>query len=126
MKALTSIITVLAVGTMFATAAEESKKAATGTKPETTGAPKAAEPAKPAEGAADPAADGTKKKGDPEASFKKLDADSDNAVTLEEMKAGPMGKKNPAKAEEMFKKKDKDADGKLTLEEYKSGKKKDK
>jgi len=62
---------------------------------------------------------------DPEEAFKKLDANSDGAITLEEFKAKGIGKKDPAKAEEIFKKKDKDGDGKLTLEEYKGGGKKE-
>lgn len=78
--------------------------------------------------AADDAAKGEKKKGDPEAMFKKMDADSDGKVSLEEFKNSPMGKKDPAKAEEMFKKKDANADGSLTADEMKAhgGKKKDK
>jgi hypothetical protein len=38
-----------------------------------------------------------------------------------EFKAGPRGKKDPAKAEEAYKKMDKDSDGKLTLDEFKAG-----
>lgn len=95
MKTLTSILSALALGTAFATAADEAAK------PE-------------------------KKKADPEAMFKKLDADSNGAVSLEEFKAGPMGKKDPAKAEETFKKKDANNDGALSLDELKArgGKKK--
>jgi Ca2+-binding EF-hand superfamily protein len=60
-------------------------------------------------------------KRNPEDAFKKLDGNSDSSLSLDEFKAGPMGKKDPAKAEEIFKKKDKDSDGKLTLEEFKAG-----
>lgn len=64
---------------------------------------------------------GDKPKRDPEAMFKKLDANSDSAVSLEEFKAGPMGKRNPEKAEENFKKRDKDSNNSLSLEEFKAG-----
>lgn len=78
---------------------------------------------------AQPAAKGENKpKRDPSEVFKKIDGNSDNALTLDEFKAGPLGKKDPAKAEEVFKKRDKDGDGKLSLEEFKAhagGKKKD-
>lgn len=57
----------------------------------------------------------------PEEMFKKLDANSDSAVSLEEFKASPRGQKDPAKAEEAFKKMDKDSDGKMSLEEFKTG-----
>ncbi|QTN32627.1 EF-hand domain-containing protein [Akkermansiaceae bacterium] len=56
----------------------------------------------------------------PEAIFKKLDADGSGAVSLDEFKAGPRGKENPEKAEEIFKKIDKDGNGELSLEEFKS------
>lgn len=72
---------------------------------------------KPAAGAPD-AAKGEKKKHNPEEIFGKLDANADKKVSLDEFKAGPMGKKDPAKAEEIFKKKDKDSDGSLSLEEF--------
>lgn len=61
------------------------------------------------------------KKRDPEAAFKKLDANGDNAVTLEEFKAA---RKDAAKAEAAFSKRDKDGDGKITLEEFKAPAKK--
>jgi hypothetical protein len=61
------------------------------------------------------------KKPNPEARFKKLDADNDNAVTLEEFKAKA---KDPAKAETAFGKRDKNGDGKLSLEEFSAGGKK--
>lgn len=79
--------------------------------------------------AADAAADAKDKKGekkDPEVMFKKLDGNADGSVSLDEIKAGKMGQKDPAKAEAMFKKKDKDSDGKLTLEEFSAGGKKEK
>jgi len=77
---------------------------------------------------AQPAAKGDKPKRDAAEAFTKIDGNSDNALTLDEFKAGPLGKKDPAKAEEVFKKRDKDGDGKLSLEEFKAhagGKKKD-
>ncbi len=71
------------------------------------------------------AADKKKEKKDPEAVFKKLDADGDGKLSLAEF----VGKKKDeaaTKAGEAFKKKDKDADGSLSLEEFKGkpGKKK--
>ena len=72
--------------------------------------------------AAEPAAAGADKpKRDPEAAFKKMDANADNSLTLEEFTAN---KKDAAKAEAAFGKRDKDGDGKLTLEEFKGGQKK--
>jgi Ca2+-binding EF-hand superfamily protein len=70
--------------------------------------------------AADEPAKGQRKKADPEAMFKRLDADSNGAVSLEEFKASPRGKKDPAKAEEIFKKKDANNDGALSLDELKA------
>lgn len=100
MKSITSIFAALALGTTLATAADE-------------------KPAAPAAGDAKPAAGAeAKPKRDPAEVFKKLDANGDGKVSLEEFKAGPAGKKDPAKAEEIFKKKDKDNDGSLTLEEF--------
>src|SRR6266853_4717354 len=101
MKSIVSILTVLAAGTMFATAAEEKKEAAPGAKPE------AGAPAKP--------------HANPEEAFKKLDTNNDGSLSLDAFKAG---KKDAAKAEEAFKKKDKDGDGKLSLEEFKGHEKK--
>ena len=57
----------------------------------------------------------------PEEAFKKMDANSDGFLTLEEFKTGHLGQKDPAKAEEVFKKMDKDGDGKVSLEEFKTG-----
>jgi Ca2+-binding EF-hand superfamily protein len=62
-----------------------------------------------------------KGKGNPEELFKKLDTNGDGSLSLDEYKAGPAGKKDPAKAEESFKKHDKNADGKLSLEEMTAG-----
>lgn len=99
MKSITSILAALALGTTLATAADE-------------------KPAAPAGGDAKPAAADAKPKRDPAEVFKKLDANGDGKISLDEFKAGPAGKKDPAKAEEIFKKKDKDGDGFLTLEEF--------
>jgi Ca2+-binding EF-hand superfamily protein len=65
-----------------------------------------------------------KKKIDPEAAFKKKDANSDGKVSKEEFLKGA---KDAAKSEAAFTAKDKDKDGFLTLEEFKAGggKKKD-
>lgn len=69
------------------------------------------------------AAEGDKKEGkkrDPEAMFKRIDADSDGKVTAEELKNSPMGKRNPDRVDEMFKKGDKNSDGSMDLEEFKA------
>jgi hypothetical protein len=119
MKAITSILTVLAATSLVASAADE--KPTTGNKPQATDNAPSVAPA-----AATPTP-GAKPKMDPEAAFKKLDKDGDGSVSLEEFKGSARAKKDPAKAEEFFKKKDKDSDGKLTLEEFKAqggGKKK--
>jgi Ca2+-binding EF-hand superfamily protein len=66
-----------------------------------------------------------KKKGDPEAAFKKMDTNGDGSVSKEEFMASPMAKKDAAKAEKAFGAKDKDKDGKLSKEEFMAqGKKK--
>ena len=52
--------------------------------------------------------------------FKKLDANADGSVTLEEFKAGPRAAKDPDKAAEIYKKIDANADGSVTLEEFKA------
>ena len=92
MKALTTIIAVLAMST-FAVNAQDAKA--------------------------------EKPKQDPEAFFKKKDANADGKVSKEEFTKGA---KDAAKAEASFTAKDKDKDGNLTLEEFKAGgkKKKDK
>ncbi len=59
---------------------------------------------------------------DPEKIIKKLDSDGDGAISLEEFKAGPAGKKDASKIEALFKKKDKDGDGKLSPEELSKAK----
>jgi len=67
---------------------------------------------------AEPGAKPDKPKMDPAEVFKKMDKNSDGKVNLEEFKASPRWKKDPAKADEMFKKRDKNADGDITLEEF--------
>ena len=99
MKSLITTLAALAVASSFAAAQE-------------------AKPAAPAE--TKPAADAAKPRRDPAEVFKKMDANSDNAITLEEFKAVGIGKKDPAKGEAQFKRKDKDGDGKLSLEEFKA------
>jgi len=59
-----------------------------------------------------------KPKPDPEAAYKKLDANADGKLTLEEFKAGPRWKKEPEKAEGVFKKRDKDSSGDISLDEF--------
>ena len=51
----------------------------------------------------------------PEERFKKLDTNNDGSISLDEFKAGPMGKH-----EDIFKKMDTNSDGKVTLEEFKA------
>jgi len=60
------------------------------------------------------------KRPDPERVFKKLDANTDGSVSLEEFKASPRAQKNPEKAGEIFKKIDTDSNGSLSLEEFKA------
>lgn len=129
MKLLTTTLTVLAMGTLFVTAADEKpakgpavEKAETAAKPEAQA--KAAGEAKPGAGPA-VAKEGAKPKADPEKMFKKLDSNSDGKVSAEEFKASPGAQKDLAKAEASFAKKDKDSDKSLTLEEFSAmGKKK--
>jgi hypothetical protein len=97
MKAITSILSILALAATL-NAADGDKK---------------------------PEAD-KKKKADPEAAFKKLDSNGDGSISKEEWAASPMAKKDAAKADKMFAAKDKDKDGKLSKEEFTApGKKKD-
>src|SRR4051812_38752021 len=56
----------------------------------------------------------------PEEMFKKLDANADGSVSLDEFKAGPAGQHDAAKAEEIFKKIDADGNGSVNLEEFKA------
>ena len=63
---------------------------------------------------------GDRSKANPEAHFTKLDTNSDGNLSLDEFKAGPVGKKDPSRAEKVYTKIDKDSDGKLTLEEFKA------
>ncbi|QIF05826.1 EF-hand domain-containing protein [Roseimicrobium sp. ORNL1] len=66
-------------------------------------------PRKPAEGGARP---------NPEELFKKLDANSDGAISKEEYLASPRAKENAERAEKSFTARDKDKDGKLSKEEF--------
>ena len=117
MKSFTTLLATLAVGTAFAVAADE--KPAGDAKAGDAKAAKAGE-AKPGNAKSADAKPGENTRRNPEEAFKKLDANGDNAVTLEEFKAGPAAKRNPERADEMFKRRDKDGDGKLTLEEFKA------
>lgn len=76
-----------------------------------------------ADDAAKKPAEAGKAKPDPEAVFKKKDANNDGKVSKEEFLKGA---KDAAKMEAAFTAKDKDKDGNLTLEEFKAagGKKK--
>ena len=56
-------------------------------------------------------------KPNPAEAFKKIDANHDGTLSIDEFKASPMALKDPVKTEELFKKKDKDGNGKLSLEE---------
>ncbi len=57
----------------------------------------------------------------PEKAFKKLDADSNGSLSLEEFKASPRAKKNEAKAEELYKKMDADSKDGVSLAEFTAG-----
>ncbi len=56
----------------------------------------------------------------PEKVFNKLDTNTDGSLSLDEFKAGPLGKKDPEKAEKAFKKLDADNSGGVSLEEFKA------
>ena len=56
----------------------------------------------------------------PEEVFKKLDANADGNVSLDEFKAGPRAPKEADKAQEIFSKIDKDGNGSINLEEFKA------
>ena len=64
---------------------------------------------------------GDKPKPNPEEIFKKLDANGDGKLSLEEFKAGPRYKKDASTAEADFKARDKDGDGSISLDEFKAG-----
>lgn len=68
------------------------------------------------------AAEGEKGKGegkrDPEAMFKRLDANSDGSISKAEWDESPFAKKDAERAAKGFTMKDKDADGKLSKEEF--------
>ncbi len=106
MKAITSILSILAL-TATLNAAEGDKK------------PEGDAPKKPAAEA------GKKAPPSPEAMMKALDKNTDGKVSKEEFMASPGAKKDEAKAAERFGKMDKDKDGSLTLEEMTPKKKKD-
>jgi hypothetical protein len=63
---------------------------------------------------------GKDRRPNPEEVFKKLDANGDGSVSLEEFKAGPAGQRDAAKAEEIFKKIDADGNGNVSAEEFKA------
>ena len=69
----------------------------------------------PAENTASTEPRTTSKSGD---FFKKMDANGDGTVSLEEFKAGLSAQKDSVAVEEYFSKLDSDADGRLTLDEY--------
>ena len=63
-------------------------------------------------------------KGDPEAMFKRLDANSDASVSKEEYLASKKAQKDTDKATKHFGKLDANSDGKLTKDEFAAGNKK--
>jgi len=93
MKSLITTLSVLAIATAYAAAADET----TTTRRE---------------------AIGEKVKAKAEERFKSLDANHDDALTMDEFKAGALGKRDPSKAETFFNRKDTNRDGKLTWDEY--------
>ncbi len=58
---------------------------------------------------------------DPEAVFKKLDANGDGKVSKEEWMKSPMAQRNEEAAKKRFDAMDTDKDGFLTLDEFKAG-----
>lgn len=78
-----------------------------------------------AEGDAKKEGDKGKPKMSPEEMFKKLDKDGNGSVSKEEYMASPGAKKDAAKAAERFGKMDKNSDGSLSKEEMTPKKKKD-
>ena len=74
----------------------------------------------PPGGEGGPGQRGPRQRPNPEEMFKKLDADGNGSVSLEEFKAGPRGQRNPERAEQVFKKIDADQNGEVTLEEFKA------
>lgn len=115
MKTTLSVFALI-LATSAALAAEPDK-----TTPTPAPAPSADKPAAPAETPAVPAPAETTKpapRRNPEALFKKLDANTDGSVTKEEWSTSPQAKKNAERAEKSFKARDKDKDDKLTKEEF--------
>lgn len=97
MKAITSILAILALSATLNAAEGDAKK------------PEA----------------GKKKAPNPEEMFKKLDKDGNGSISKEEYMASPQAKKDEAKAAERFGKMDKNGDGSLSKEEMTPKKKKD-
>src|SRR5688572_7541411 len=60
------------------------------------------------------------KRPNPEEVFKKLDANNDGSVSLDEFKAGPRGKEDPERAQEVFGKIDADSSGGISADEFKA------
>ncbi len=100
MKAITSLLAILALSAVTVIAADGD-------------APKK------------PEGDKGKPKMNPEELLKKLDTDKDGKVSKAEWLASPQAKKDEAKATERFGKFDKNSDGFLNLEELTPKKKKD-